>query len=183
MNPLDLHVTTTRRQLLSSGLALAGSAAGGEKRYAHRSDCNMYYCVQLFSTPRRYISARPAPLKFPPPPPQTATGGTVWTDEQWNTALSDVQYAGYRRTEFLSGTVIAKPMDQVLALLNQYGLVVNHLWHSGPLYPAQAAANTIAHTVEVLDRTRPLKSPDFRGRVRSSTSTVWAIVLAAACAG
>ncbi len=161
MNPLDLHVTTTRRQLLSSGLALAGSAAGAQKRYAPRIVCNMYYWVQLFSTPLRYISSRPDPLKFPPPPPQTSTGGTVWTDEQWNTALSDVQYAGYRRTEFLSGTVIAKPMDQVLALLNQYGLVVNHLWHSGPLYPAQAAANTIAHTVEVLDRTRPLKSPDF----------------------
>jgi sugar phosphate isomerase/epimerase len=125
----------------------------------------MYYWVQLFSTPFRYIWSIPDPLKAPPPGRQPAqvrsTGGTVWTDEQWHTALSEVQYAGYRRMEMLSGTGGGKPIEDILALLKRYGLIVNHLWHNGPLYPAAAGEKTIATTIEVLERARPLKCPEF----------------------
>ena len=164
---MEFFAETTRRQLLAGTLALAGNALCAQKKYAPRIVCNTYYWVQLFSTPFRFISSRPDPLKAPPParepgqrPPQP-TGGTIWTDEQWNTAFSDMQYAGYRRMELMSGTLMGKPIEDILALLNKYGLFVNHIWHSGPLYPAAARENTIARTVEVLERARPLKSPDF----------------------
>ena len=107
------------------------------------------------SGPAESASARPAAS------PERPTGGTVWTDEQWHTALSEVQYAGYRRMEMLSGTVMGKPIEDIQALLKQYGLIVNHLWHSGPLYPAAAGEKTIATTIEVLERARPLKCPEF----------------------
>jgi sugar phosphate isomerase/epimerase len=164
---MEFFAETTRRQLLAGTLALAGNALCAQKKYAPRIVCNTYYWVQLFSTPFRFISSRPDPLKAPPPsrepgqrPPQPS-GGTIWTDEQWNTAFSDMQYAGYRRMELLSGTVMGKPIEDILALLNKYGLFVNHIWHSGPLYPAAAREKTIARTIEVLERARPLKSPEF----------------------
>jgi len=164
----DLSAATTRRQLLAGSLALAGTTAGGQtKKYAPRIVCNMYYYVQLFSTPFRFISAQPDPLKPPPPPAgrqpagQTPTGGTVWSREEWYTAFSDVADAGYRRLEMLSGTVLAKPVAEIQALLDQYGLFVNHVWHAGRLYPGEAADKTIAGTIELLDYVRDLKSPDF----------------------
>jgi sugar phosphate isomerase/epimerase len=142
---------------------------GQAKKYAPRIVCNMFYYVQLFSTPFRYISSNPDPLKVPKtdrqpgqqPARQVPTGGTVWTAEQWYTAFSDVQDAGYRRMEMLSATVLATPMEHILALLKQYGLFVNHVFQGGRLYPAEVAEKTIASTIEVLDRCRPLKSPDF----------------------
>jgi sugar phosphate isomerase/epimerase len=143
---------------------LVGDALFAQKKYGPRIVCNMYYWVQLFSTPFRYISSIPDPLKAPPPgqsAEQQSTGGMIWTEEQWHTALSDVQYAGYRRMEMLSETVMGKPIEQILALLKQYGLIVNHLWHSGPLYPAAAGEKTIATAIEVLERARPLKCPEF----------------------
>ena len=154
-------MVTTRRQLLAGTFALAGAAAGAQKKYAPRIVCNAYLWVQLFSTPIRYIASRPDPLKGPPPPRPASTGGTVWTDEQWNSAFSDKQYAGYRRMELVSGTLMGTPIEQVLALLAKYCLFINHIWHSGPLYPAEAGEKTIARTVEVLERSTPLKSPEF----------------------
>ena len=165
MKESGFSVTSTRRQLLVGTLALAGIALCAQKKYGPRIVCNMYYWVQLFSTPFRYISSSPDPLKAPPPARKPAqkpsTGGTVWTDAQWHTALSDVQYAGYRRMEMLSGTVMGKPVGDLLALLKQYGLIVNHLWHSGPLYPAAAGERTIATTIEVLERARPFQCREF----------------------
>jgi sugar phosphate isomerase/epimerase len=156
---------STRRQLLAGTLALAGSPLYAQKQYGPRIVCNMYYWVQLFSTPFRYISSTPDPLKAPPPaelPAQErSTGGMVWTDEQWHRALAEVQYAGYRRMEMVSETVMDKPIKDILALLKQYGLIVNHLWHSGPLYPAAAGEETIAATIGVLEWARPLKCPEF----------------------
>jgi len=172
MKESGLSMTSTRRQLLAGSLALAGGTMSGQsKKYAPRIVCNMYYYVQLFSTPFRFISSRPDPVKFPPPSGQPSgrsgrgagqpTGGTVWTREQWYTAFSDVADAGYRRLEMLSGTVLAKPIAEIQALLDQYGLFTNHVWHSGPLYPATAADKTISTTIELLDYVKPLKSPDF----------------------
>jgi sugar phosphate isomerase/epimerase len=157
---------TTRRELLAGSLAIAGGSVNAQsKRYAPRIVCNMYYYVQLFSTPFRFISSRPDPLKAPPADQQPAqpapTGGTVWTREQWYTALSDVADAGYKRLEMLSGTILAKPISEIQALLDQYNLFINHVWHSGRLYPADTADKTIARTVELLDYVKPLKSPDF----------------------
>lgn len=174
MKDVGLSMPSTRRQLLAGSLALAGGATGAQQKYAPRIVCNMYYYVQLFSTPFRFISSRPDPLKTAPRADQPAarsggrqgtgqapSGGTVWTREQWYTAFSDVQDAGYRRLEMLSGTVRAKPIAEVQALLDQYGLFINHLWHSGRLYPAEAAEKTIAGTIELLEYAKPLKSPDF----------------------
>ncbi len=174
MKEVKFPVVPTRRQLLAGSLALAGGAMSGQSRkYAPRIVCNMYYYVQLFSTPFRFISSRPDPLKASPPADQSAgrtgrqgagqvpTGGTVWTREQWYTALSDVQDAGYRRLEMMSGTVLAKPIGEIQALLEQYGLFIDHVWHSGRLYPAEAADSTIAKAIELLDYIKPLKSPDF----------------------
>ncbi len=155
---------STRRELLAGTLALAGGAAGAQKKYAPRIVCNMYYWVQLFSTPYRYIASRPDPLKTPSPRPPAGpapSGGMIWTEEQWNTAFSDVQYAGYRRMEMLSGTMMAKPVGEIQALLKKYGLFVNHVWHAGRLYPRPVAEKTIASTVEVLDRVKAFQSPDF----------------------
>jgi sugar phosphate isomerase/epimerase len=156
---------TTRRQFVAGTLAFAGNPAWAQKRYSPRIVCNMYYWVQLFSTPFRYIWSKPDPLKPPPPggnpaPPQT-TGGTVWSDKEWNTALSDVQYSGYRRMELLAGTFLGTPAEKVLAYLKEYNLVVNHLWHAGLLYPASVADRTIGTTVELLDRCKALQPPDF----------------------
>ena len=124
----------------------------------------MYYYAQLFSTPFRFISSRPDPLKVPRPAGQSGqapTGGTVWTREQWYTALSDVQDAGYRRLEMMSATVLAKPIVEIQALLEQYGLMLNHVWHSGRLYPKEVADTTIAKAIEALDYIKPLKPPEF----------------------
>jgi sugar phosphate isomerase/epimerase len=168
MKEVNFSVATTRRQLLAGSLALAGGTVSGQgKKYAPRIVCNMYYYVQLFSTPFRFISSRLDPLKAPPPSAgrqgagQAPTGGTVWTREQWYTALSDVQDAGYRRLEMMSGTVLAKPAVEIQALLEQYGLMINHVWHSGRLYPEAAANDTVAKAVELLDYIKPLKCPEF----------------------
>ncbi len=170
MREVDFSAATTRRQLLAGSLALGGGTMSGQsKKYSPRIVCNMYYYVQLFSTPFRFISSRPDPLKLPPgggqagrqPGQPAPTGGTVWTREQWYTALSDAQDAGYRRLEMMSGTVMAKPIGEIQALLDQYGLIINHLWHGGRLYPAEVGEKTIATTIETLDRCKPLKSPDF----------------------
>jgi sugar phosphate isomerase/epimerase len=155
----------TRRQVLAGSLLAAGSGLCAARKYSPRIVCNMYYWVQLFSTPFRFISSHPDPLLKTPAPPKPAgkapTGGTVWSDEQWKTALSEVQYAGYRRMEMLSGTIMARPIADIQALVDKYGLFINHVWHAGRLYPQQAADQTIAGTVEILDRIRPLKCPDF----------------------
>ncbi|MCC6861433.1 MAG: sugar phosphate isomerase/epimerase [Bryobacterales bacterium] len=84
-----------------------------------------------------------------------------WTDEQWHTVCSDAQYAGYRRLEVVASCVGERPLGQVEAFLSQYGLIMNHMWHAGRLYPAKAAERTIAGTIEVLDKFKPLKSPEF----------------------
>ena len=163
MSELDFSTRGTRRQWLAASLAAAGSGICAQKKYAPRIVCNMYYWVQLFSTPYRFISSHPDPLlKKPVPPKQPAsTGGTVWTEEQWHSALADVQYAGYRRMEMLAGTIMAKPAGDILALLKKYDLLVNHVWHGGPLYPAQAQAKTIAATIAILDRAKAFKPPEF----------------------
>jgi sugar phosphate isomerase/epimerase len=173
MREVNFSKATTRRQLLAaSTLALArGTMSGQSKKYSPKIVCNMYYYVQLFSTPFRFISARPDPLKAPPPADrgrpavqsaaQAPTGGMVWSREQWYTALSDVQDAGYRRLEMMSATVLAKPIAEIQALLDQYGLIIDHVWHSGRLYPAETADKTITTTIELLDYVKPLKSPDF----------------------
>jgi len=41
------------------------------------------------------------------------------------------------------------------------GLFINHIWHSGRLYPESAADKTVANTIEILERVRPLQSPEF----------------------
>lgn len=157
--------SSTRRQLLTGTLGLAGNSVMGQsKTYAPRIVCNMYYYVQLFSTPFRFISSHPDPLKMPAPAQPAGpapTGGTIWTREQWYTALSDVQDAGYRRLEMLSGTVLAKPVTEIQAFLEQYGLMINHVWHAGRLYPAGIADTTIGKTIELLDYIKPLKTPEF----------------------
>ena len=43
--------------------------------------------------------------------------------------------------------------------LDKYGVFVDHIWHDGPLYPSKVAEKTIASTIEMLDRAKPLKSP------------------------
>jgi sugar phosphate isomerase/epimerase len=148
---------------LAGTLALAGSRLYAAKKYAPRIVCNTYYWIQAFTTPFRYTASQPDPLKVtrrePTGPPPT--GGTVWTDEQWRQAFSDVQYAGYRRMEMVSATAMAKPMGDLQKLLKQYGLLVNHLWHAGPLYPEAAAEKTIASAVEVLDWVKPLHCREF----------------------
>jgi sugar phosphate isomerase/epimerase len=169
MKEADSSLTTTRRELLAGSMALAGSTARAQsKKYAPRIVCNMYYYVQLFSTPFRFIASRPDPVTGPPggrsgqrPAGQAPAGGTVWSREQWYTAFSDVADAGYRRLEMMSGTIAAKPISEIQALLEQYGLFINHLWHSGRLYPAEAAERTISRTIELLDYVKALKSPDF----------------------
>jgi sugar phosphate isomerase/epimerase len=62
--------------------------------------------------------------------------------------------------EMLSRTVRAKPIADILALLKQYGLRINHVFHDGRLYPAKVAEETIARTVEEFDRYQPLKPTD-----------------------
>src|ERR1700730_9198881 len=107
MNKKGFSLKTTRRQLLAGTLALAGDTLHAEKKYSPRIVCNMYYYVQLFSTPFRFISSRPDPLSAPSAASQpgrqgagqVTTGGMEWTREQWYTALSDAQDAGYRRLE------------------------------------------------------------------------------------
>ncbi len=68
----------------------------------------------------------------------------VWTDEQWNSAFSDLQYAGYRRMELTDTTFLGTPIGNILPLLDKYGLYINHIWHSGRLYPAEVGEKTIA---------------------------------------
>ena len=119
MNEVSFSIPSTRRQLLAGTLAVAGNAVCAQKKYAPRIVCNTFYWVQLFSTPFWYISSIPDPLKAPPPAPPPSTNGLVWTEEQWNTAFSDMQYAGYRRMELVSDTLMGKPIEDVLALLNK----------------------------------------------------------------
>jgi len=158
----------TRRKFLAGLLTCAGASAFGrevlsaQNQYAPRLVCNMYYWCQLFSTPFRYISSSTYPRKaIPGQKLVQPTGGIEWTAEQWYTALSDVQWAGYRRMEMMSSTVLAKPMEDILALLKQYDLIINHIWHSGRLYPTEVAEKTIARTIDVLDLCKPLKSSEF----------------------
>jgi sugar phosphate isomerase/epimerase len=165
MTQSDFSFITTRRQLLAGTLALAAGPLYAQKKYSPRIVCNVFHWVQLFSTPFRYVSSNPDPLKASPPSPQAAqaqpTGGIVWTDAQWHQALSDVQYAGYRRMEMISQTVMAKPVEDVLALLEQYGLVVDHIWHPGPLYPAAAQEKTIRTSIEAMEWSKPLQCREF----------------------
>src|SRR5689334_10161510 len=167
MNERNSSVALTRRRMIAGSLMMAGAAqSAAAKKYAPRIVCNMYYYVQLFSTPFRFISSHPDPLKASQPPVrppagQNPTGGMVWSREQWYTAFSDVQDAGYRRLEMMSATVLAKPIPEIQALLEQYGLMLNHVWHSGRLYPADAADTTISKTIELLDYVKPLKPPEF----------------------
>jgi sugar phosphate isomerase/epimerase len=141
----------------------AGNALSAEKKYAPRIVCNMYYFNMLFRTPFQYIPSRPDPRNGPPPAqPPITNNGMVWTDEQWDSALSDVKYAGYKRMELVSTTVMGTPVDKIIAHLDKYGLVINHIWHGGKLYPEDAAEKTIAGTIELLDKySKPLKTPEF----------------------
>jgi sugar phosphate isomerase/epimerase len=159
----------SRRQIIAGAVGLAGTRGWAQQKskYAPRIVCNMYYYVQLFSTPFRFISVQPDPLQKPPQAsaavrqvPQP-TGGTEWSREQWYTALSDVQDAGYRRLEMISGTVLAKPVPEILALLEQYGLMINHVYFGGRLYPPEGADKTIHRAVEILEYCKPLGSPEF----------------------
>jgi sugar phosphate isomerase/epimerase len=161
---------SSRRQVMAGALALAGArnpASAQQTGYAPRIVCNMYYYVQLFSTPFRFISIPPDPLvkkaaaTLPSPQAPAPTGGTEWSREQWYTALSDVADAGYRRLEMISGTLTAKPIPEILALLEQYGLTINHFYHGGRLYPQEAQEKTIARAIEILDYCEPLKLPEF----------------------
>ena len=112
--------------MLAGAVASASAAVCAQKKYKPRIVCNMYYWVQLFSTPYRYIASHPDPLKnsdrSKPLSQPAPKGGMVWTEEQWNSAFADVQYAGYSRMEMLSGTVLAKPVEDIKALLAKYGL-------------------------------------------------------------
>jgi sugar phosphate isomerase/epimerase len=160
MKEEDFLMASTRRQFLAGALALTESTLCGQaKKYAPRIVCNTYYWNQWFSTPIRYIAASPDPLKVPPRVRAPYTSGTVWTDEQWNSAFSDLQYAGYRRMELTDTTFLGTPIGDILPLLDKYGVFVDHIWHSGRLYPAEVAEKTIASTIEMLDRAKPLKSP------------------------
>ena len=161
MMEVDRTISCTRRQLFAGTIALAGSRLCGQaKKYAPRIVCNTYLWVQMFSTPIRYIASRPDPLKAPPPAQPAGTpSGMVWTAEQWNSVCADMQYAGYRRMELTNGTFLGTPIEPILAALDKHGVVVNHIWHNGQLYPAQVGEKTIATTIEMLDRAAPLKSP------------------------
>jgi sugar phosphate isomerase/epimerase len=152
-------MVSTRRQLLAGTLALAGNAMWAQKRYAPRLVCNTYYWNQWYSTPFRYIVALPDPLKGPQPARPATTGGSVWTDEQWDTVCSELKYAGYRRMELTDVTFLGTSIKVITAALDKYGIFVDHIWHSGPLYPADVAEKTIASTIDMLDRAKPLKSP------------------------
>jgi len=153
----------TRRKFLAGALASAGALAlvghamCAEKKYAPRLVCNMWYWTQLFSTPYRYISSSTRPLKtLPGRESVRPAGGDEWTDEQWYTALSDTQWAGYQRIEMVTTTVRRRPMDFIIPLLRQYGLVVNHIYYGGGLFPREVAEKTIAVTIEEFDRCKPL---------------------------
>jgi len=169
MNRTDFSLPGTRRQLLAGALALAGNNTFAQKKYAPRIVLQHVLLGTVVLDSVSLHCFETGPLKLPQPARQPGqqparqapAGGIVWTDEQWNTALSDVQYAGYRRMELLSDTVMGKPAEDILALLNKYGLLVNHVWQGGPLYPAPVAEKTIARVVEVLERSRPLKSPEY----------------------
>jgi sugar phosphate isomerase/epimerase len=63
--------------------------------------------------------------------------------------------------EMLSWTMMAKPIVDVQALLKQYGLIINHLWHGGALFPVAAAEKTIASSIEALERAQPFNCPEF----------------------
>lgn len=167
MNEVNFSTSSTRRQFLAGALtsagslALAGNAMSTQKKYAPRIVCNMWYWTQLFSTPFQYISSSTHPLKAPPGKELVkSTGGYEWSDEQWYTALSDAQWAGYRRIEMVTTTVRFRPMEFILPLLKQYGLIINHIYYGGGLYPKEAAEKTIAGTIEEFDRCKPLKSQE-----------------------
>jgi len=57
--------------------------------------------------------------------------------------------------------VLGTPIEDILVLLDKYGLCINHIWHSGRLYPAEMAEKTISRTIDVLDRCEPLGSSEF----------------------
>ncbi len=161
MDSIRASNTNIGRRLFLGTLGQAVHALAAGKRYAPLIVCNTYYWNQLFSTPYRYIAAKPDPL-IPNPDDKSrlelTTGGSVWTDQQWNSALDDVRYAGYRRIEVLAQTLLAKPVEEVIELLDRYGLVVNHIWHKGQLYPADAAEKTIERTEAVFNASSRLKT-------------------------
>ncbi|MFN0164962.1 MAG: sugar phosphate isomerase/epimerase family protein [Bryobacteraceae bacterium] len=160
MKELDTATASSRRAFLAGALTSAG-APSVPKQYAPRIVCNMWYWTQLFSTPFRYISSTTHPLKAPPGQKLAEpTGGYEWSDAQWYTALSDAQWAGYKRIEMVTTTVAYRSLDFILSLLKQYGLVVNHIYYGGTLYPRQVAERTIGNIVAELDRCKPLKSSE-----------------------
>jgi sugar phosphate isomerase/epimerase len=63
--------------------------------------------------------------------------------------------------EFISRTILGTPVENILSLLSTYGLIINHVWHGGRLYPAKTAEETIARTIDVLDYSMPLKTQEF----------------------
>ncbi len=140
-----------------------GNVVGDQKQYAPRLVCNMYYFNMLMRKPFQYIPSRPEFVTNPAPPePAVVNNGMVWTEEQWNTALSDVNYAGYKRMEFVSTTVTNTPIEVVTALLQKYDLMIDHLWQGGRLYPANVAEQSISGTIQLLDRySVPLMTPEF----------------------
>jgi sugar phosphate isomerase/epimerase len=163
MKKIETSPVCTRRRVLAGALGAAAGAFGATgKKYSPRIVCNTYLWVQMFSKPVHYIWSKPDPLKVPPPSaPAPAASGLVWSEEQWDAVCSDLQYAGYKRMELTNGTFLGTPVEKILPALNKYGIVVNHIWHSGPLYPAEVGEKTIARTIDMLERARPLKSPDL----------------------
>jgi sugar phosphate isomerase/epimerase len=173
MTGIDFSSPLNRRQFAAGMIAVAGGALGpqpmtdsavsAQNRSAPRLVCNMYYWNMLFRVPFRYIPSRPEFRTDPPPPePAVVNDGLVWTEEQWHTALSDVQYAGYKRMEFVTPTVAGTPIEEIKALLNRYDLIIDHLWLAGRLYPTAVAEKTIAGTIAVLDNyCVPLNTPEF----------------------
>lgn len=162
----------TRRQFLIGALASAGALSlegktmceqNENKKYSPHIVCNMYYWNMMFRTPFQYIPSRPEFKKSAPSPePVTTNDGLTWTEEQWNTALSDVKYAGYKRMEVVSTTALGTPVEKIMDLLEKYTLLIDHIWHSGQLYPAGNAEKTIAGTIKLLDSyCLPLKTPNF----------------------
>ena len=61
--------------------------------------------------------------------------------------------------ELTDVTFLGSPIGVIQAALTRYGVVVDHIWHSGRLYPPSVGDETLARTKEMLDRARPLQSP------------------------
>jgi hypothetical protein len=104
-----------------------------QKHNGPRIVCNMYYWVQL--------SRLPFDTSFQTRPAEGASASPAAHDRRNDLDRGAVAYSPLRcairrlnrRMEMRSGTIKGKPMEDILELLKQYGLIVNHLWHAGGL--------------------------------------------------